>query len=674
MQSDITNSESGQPPISHMNRFPEKLRAFLLRHAAKAAFIFCLTMAAVVILRADSTLSKTVGVVCVFLPLVATRWGIAKWTAVKLRQQRIQSATLRAGDRRLHPPTIKASNTVTPDASEVARPTSISTKPSELTMYSSVQEFEKAAAAIDTPELPESFNSFPSLPDVDATPDFSLEHTPWDGSPLVWTNELISQKNEMDRGRPVSLLTTYRPHMPVDVATSSLTTGKKGLAVETGNSLHGADALTPVSKSGMPVSRSTITPAQASSVLQLLEQVANTGEFITVTYAHGSRQGEPRELAVVAIVNGGESITVRESGYPDEKTYVVHRIMEVRTQDGTKASNPQTIAKFEEYNRSRLENERRRQDLIDTCYWGSTAKLKACRFDVSKVGSGYMLWNKDTYQSTTIQARNLETARRAAYAVGLMLGESKGLWWDLQGFFVDGGVYWPAWMKLQRQAYLDGLRIAKEFEQQNPGRTFLGLRLRDRCAEYAKSPYWVEQDGQYLDWGRIFEAGEFDMPTALKCMSNARIDRDEYKEYILGSNGDRQPIHLPDAEISQKTLASLLKMGLAQKAPPPELSSVLGAMRVSQLKLMAKNLGIKTTGTAKADLISMCQKSMPQEMAQELIVNHSDLVRYLLNPPSGLTWDQFQDFKSCYRQMFSMLSTWTDKRLVTSDEVMKQLR
>lgn len=44
-----------------------------------------------------------------------------------------------------------------------------------------------------------------------------------------------------------------------------------------------------------------------------------------------------------------------------------------------------------------------------------------------------------------------------------------------------------------------------------------------------------------------------------------------------------------------------------------------------------------------------------------------------LNAPSGLSWEQFQNFKACYRKMMSMLLHYLDKNLNCKESVQKLL-
>ena len=421
-----------------------------------------------------------------------------------------------------------------------------------------------------------------------------------------------------------------------------------------------------------PVAR---PPASSpKTVLQALHQIEGTGELITVLYAYGSRAGQPRELTVLSLFNGNEAMKVLEVGEPQEKTYIVKRIMEVRLQDGTKVTNPETTSAFREWERERNEYQRHRQNLIDTCHFGSVSKLKECRFEVSRTPGGFLLSNKQNYQLVIIQARDIEAARRGAYALEIMLSESEGLWWELQAVLINNGVHWPAWMEMQRLAYQDGQRLLHEFERENPGILWHTISFKDRSAHYFRSPYWGEEESwKHLEWGQIFEASDVNMATALQCMSSLTKDIEEFKAYILGSNGARKPMNLPNVDISLNTLNWLKARGLAVAVPAPEPRDILGGYRVAELKELARSMGLKFTGAKKVDLVNMCLRVMTPEDQKALLAMDIRPIQYLLNAPPGLNWDQFQHFKACYRKMFSMLIHYVDRTLNTKESVQRLL-
>ena len=281
-----------------------------------------------------------------------------------------------------------------------------------------------------------------------------------------------------------------------------------------------------------------------------------------------------------------------------------------------------------------------------------------------------MLLNKKNYQSVVIQARDIEAARRGAYAIEIMISESEGLWWELQAVLVNNGVYWPAWMQLQRLAYLDGQRIAQEYEKDNPGALWHSVSSKDRSQRYAQSKYWGEEESwQYLEWGKIFEAADVDMTTAFRCMRLLAIDVKEFKAYILSSNGAQNPMNLPDRNISSSTFEWLRLQGLALVAPSPNIREVLSKRRVIELKELVKSYGLKLTGAKKVDLINSCLAAMTIEDQTALMVKNTSPVQHVLQPPEGLSWQQFQNFKACNRKMFSMLVHHVDNRLDAKESV-----
>ena len=406
------------------------------------------------------------------------------------------------------------------------------------------------------------------------------------------------------------------------------------------------------------------------TVVDALHQVAGTGELVTVCYAYGSRAGQLRELAVLSLINSNEAIKALEPGETQEKTYVVKRIMEVRLQDGTTVRNSEVTAAFQDWERERNAYQLYRQNLIDICCFGSDSKLKECRFEVSRTAGGFLLLNKKNYQSVVIQARDIEAARRGAYAIEIMISESEGLWWELQAVLVNNGVYWPAWMQLQRLAYLDGQRIAQEYEKDNPGALWHSVSSKDRSQRYAQSKYWGEEESwQYLEWGKIFEAADVDMTTAFRCMRLLAIDVEEFKAYILSSNGAQKPMTLPDGNISNSTFKWLRQQGLALVAPSPNIRDILSKYRVIELKELVKSYGLKLNGAKKMDLINSCLVAMTVGEQTVLLAESASPIQHVLQPPGGLSWEQFQNFKACNRKMFSMLVHHLDKRLDSKESV-----
>lgn len=404
-----------------------------------------------------------------------------------------------------------------------------------------------------------------------------------------------------------------------------------------------------------PASR-TVPTAPEHAVLNLLEQVSGTGEIIAVTYAYGSRAGQERELTVVSVTEDKTAIKVREAGFPDEKTYVVGRIMRIKTQSGEIATNHTTVARFMEF----TNRQRERQNLISTCEFGSLKELNGCRFEVKKESGSIWISNRKNFLITSIEAKSVEWARRAAFGIDLMLSESRGYWVDIQKIMVSGGVYWPNWMELQAAAYKEGQRIAQNYEAANEGKKLAKQPIGVRVDSYAESPLWPGEDCYFMDWLRIFEAPPFDMKEILKLVDGSWLNREEYKEYILSSDGRQRPIEMPNEEISAKTLTKLLENDLAKPEYPLTIESALSRLTLAELRPLAKALGVNTSQGKKSEIVERCIHAMPSDEAQRLIANLQESNSFVLQPPKGLTWEQFQDFKSCYRQMFGMLAEWLD--------------
>lgn len=129
----------------------------------------------------------------------------------------------------------------------------------------------------------------------------------------------------------------------------------------------------------------TVKESKPTTIIQALKLVEATGEFVTVTYAYGSRPEQERDLAVLCLINNNQAIRVIESvGKHEEKTYVINRIMEVQLQDGSKFYNTENIERFRAWKQENDAYQSRRRDLINICSFGTNAKLKECRFEVSR--------------------------------------------------------------------------------------------------------------------------------------------------------------------------------------------------------------------------------------------------------------------------------------------------
>ncbi|WP_342133523.1 hypothetical protein [Hydrogenophaga sp. OTU3427] len=381
---------------------------------------------------------------------------------------------------------------------------------------------------------------------------------------------------------------------------------------------------------------------------------------MSVTYAYGSRPGQARDLAVTGFSADETAIMVREQGVADEKVYVVARIMEIRTQDGLVATNHQTTRSYQESLRQRLERERERSAIIDVCASGHPRQLLDMRFIVIPAAGSYSIVNQKNKQTAQVRALNLDGGNRAAFAVEMMLGRSSGLWWEIQGVMVKCQVYWPQWMQLREAAHAECRRIAAQYRDENPDLQWEALSFRERCDHYRKSPLWKLDNWEYMDWGRIFEAQKVDIEACLRILAEVPLSLEEYKQYILSSNGPQTPLTLPDDHISQQALEKLLTTGLAKRPDPLTLEDVLSKLKTAELKAIAKPLGIKVSALKKAELIAQCLQAIPPDQASRLIADATAPDAYVLQPPDGLTWEEFQDFKSCYRQMFSMLAAWLD--------------
>ena len=485
--------------------------------------------------------------------------------------------------------------------------------------------------------------------------------------PLVKDTQERVLENISSGSEPVVLMVPEQPDPRRDFANPLITPCIQSEYMRSPSNVESQDTPSPLTK------QRARPPSPQQTIVDLIKQVEGTGELVALTYAYGSRPGQVRNVSIISLSDDESAIKVRESEYPDEKTYIVVRIMEMQTQEGETAKNNNAISKFHEYNRQRFEAQRERQDLIDTCEWGVPAKLKDCRFDVSKVAGGYLIWNKNNCKSVTIRARDIESARRAAFAIDMMLSHSRGYWWDIQQVMVKRHIFWPNWMALQEAAYQDGQRIARQFEEEQPLKIWAQQSFRARCDLYAKSPFWGQHEAHYMDWGRIFEAKHFDMESSLRAMSDMPLDREQFKEYILGSNQLQKPIALPNDNIGEKTLTKLLESGLASLPEDPAIETILSGYRINELKDMAEQWNLKTTGLKKAELVQLCANAMPRDVALHLIADNTKSDLFLLQPPKNLEPEEFQNFKSCYRQMFSTLAAWIDDDYECSEAVNKLL-
>lgn len=268
-----------------------------------------------------------------------------------------------------------------------------------------------------------------------------------------------------------------------------------------------------------------------------------------------------------------------------------------------------------------------------------TINGRACEFFVFKS-------NGDMPRLAVVYSKSEADAVRC-----MRLLDSELSTWDVFASYLQAHFIWPAWLKLREhaQAYATELRA---------GRPVLPSEA-DRWQRVEREALYNDRGLTWADWG----------PTAeLYSLEGAELD---YLE--LFAMADRVPASLLNLylivafdsvqffdeidRVDAGTLQQFIQHGLAVAQPAPSGLEALATMGIAKLRELVTIAG---TGfkAQSGDKLRAHLKSCWSPRLESEAVGRARFKRYRLLPPPGWNWDQFQFFRTDYRNMLDALHQW----------------
>lgn len=437
-----------------------------------------------------------------------------------------------------------------------------------------------------------------------------------------------------------------------------------------------ADARIEIEKTNHEISISSILISKKEwTVIEYLREVAGTGEIVEVTYAFGSRPGQPRVLTVVSLENNDEAFLVLEPNYSDTKIYVVKRVMSIKGSDGViAAKNQDVINNFNAWKANEDAYQANRRRIISTARYGSLADLKRCNLTlVSGSNDSHFISFNSQSKLASISAQGVTGAYRVCNVIDAMVNESEGCWWDMVDILINVKFYWPDWLKYQNALAKEGAVLRgdlSKFSNLNqadsklPNYTELKRALQ---SAYQTSQLFPPEDGwNYLDRLCLFELDNFEIDKCLNALSRISYDSEVFKAYFLQIGTINTLKSFPDEQVDQATLEIFKKLNLVTPFCFASIEDLMDRMKRPELCTFAKMLGIKVGRMKKSDLIKNLIEVISPELEGQIRGLSVYQGLYTLNPPHGLTQHELTNFKVVYRTMITTLAAWLSGQYVPS--------
>ncbi|QQX85268.1 hypothetical protein JJQ59_04825 [Cupriavidus necator] len=408
-------------------------------------------------------------------------------------------------------------------------------------------------------------------------------------------------------------------------------------------------------------------------MIELLMHSLRTATTVTLAYAYGTRPGQERQVVVVDIIDDDTAFLVLESGYPERKKYVFNRVLWVRDNEGRVAKNEEQIARYDAFVREKAAREQALDpivsesgDTIGESTFEVIAEIPSRRSHTDEYNLFALRRGKRGRHTALIRARDMQAANSVCQVLELMNGSSEGQLWGTLGVLIKGKFLWPVWQRYHRDLTLEGQRLRAgqpKLRELSVTRHPDGRKNLDNShAQYriydssTLRPPSDEDEGGFLDRVRLFEAEPLDL-IPLADVAQAVSVR-TIAAYFTGASDRWQLQELPSNTIQDDALRELLQASLTMPAKDAPIDFLLSNLNATTLYAPIKARKGKPVSYGVTGYLTFYSEHLDAEMELELRNSKWLDGKYILRPPASWSWEQLQDFRTCYVEMLRALKRW----------------
>ena len=422
---------------------------------------------------------------------------------------------------------------------------------------------------------------------------------------------------------------------------------------------------------------------ELTQLLSELNASMIAGDTIDLAYYGGTRQGQVRPLVIKEIHTQDNYMLVSEQGWPELKTYVLHRILWFTNKNGDRFENSEAIQKHSDFLRS-IEDKGRnieslrtgRTQLIPLAKTLTVAAEVPARMDEKAVllyaigmpmpilsGTKKLFFSSRT---AMIFARDRTHAEKVCGAVEFVKSDEYSTTWNVLDLFLAGRVVWPVWDRMHRAIVEEGKKLRGRINRLCDRPDTLNSNGNVRAEPYNTQleiyknselfPPTAGPCGYRVDRIRIFESDDMDTTPIFDLADRSSpglISRYFYLAYCGFRVFDQKTSGFSDFEFRK-----LKELGLATTPATSTPETLLDVLPLQTLRSIAKENGLPKGSSGREEyrrfflsdigsssVAKLRQIRWPDEMA-------------IFSPPLPWTWEQYLDFRSCYIEMISALSNW----------------
>lgn len=408
------------------------------------------------------------------------------------------------------------------------------------------------------------------------------------------------------------------------------------------------DAASTMSAEGArPGALEQIAPVTIGEIVRYSLQ---TGTVLQVAYAYGSRPGEQRPLLVVAIAGDSTSFLAFEPPGDECKTYITHRILWASDDQSRKASN----CALQELHTKYMERQKQLALATKAALTGIPSVLPGCKFELAP-GARHRRWKagvffiavKDEFNIASVHTREQQGAEQVCCAMHLMHEWSESKVWDVLGGILKTQFYWVEWLKYQSALEKEGRVLISQAAQPWDPR-YVGSTLR---------PLEEDEQDVFLNRTRLFETKDLHLDNMFDLAM--RVDAAALSEYLTETRGVNPKNSLRRAVLTPEALAELKRVGLivpaAQTMP---LAELLEHVKVAEITVLLKERGVVLKGAKRPALVAYLAERTDPTIEAQLRAVPSLAKQYVFSAPPGMSWDDLQNFRTCYVAMLRALKRW----------------
>lgn len=384
---------------------------------------------------------------------------------------------------------------------------------------------------------------------------------------------------------------------------------------------------------------------------ELVRYALQTGTVLQVAYGYGSRPGEQRPLVVVAMAGDDTSFRAFEPPGDERKTYITHRVLWASDDQGRKASNFPLLEQHTQY----MAKQKQLALATQAALTGYPSSLPGCKFEITsgarrrgwKPGVFYIVV-KDEFNIASVHALGQHGAEQVCCALHLMHEWYESKLWDVLGGILKAQFYWVEWLRYQTALEKEGRMLISAGGEHWDAR-YVGSKLRPLDEENERDIYMQRR--------RLFETKDLHLDKMFELAM--RVDAVALSAYLTDAKGESSKHSLRHANLTPEVFSELTRVGLivlaAQVMPMDEL---LGRLKVAEIKALLNERGIVLKGAKRPTLMAKLAELMDPALEAHLRETPALAEQYVFSAPPGMSWDDLQNFRTCYVVMLRSLMRW----------------